>query len=287
MPLTLIRGGFRIIGAAPDGDSIRFHPDDPAAFTRAGIAVRTNTTGGAQLRLEGIDSLETHYSPRVGGLGQLHQPIRLADQAAALLPRLLGFTEVERDDQTVVSSIPERVPGYILTRFADKYGRCVAFAFGGDSARADLESVFVRPEDLAGSANSGMLDAGLAYPTYYSKLFPDLRAALTVAYRRARDARRGIWAEDVTESGFTVTGLETLTEQAVILPKLFRRLVDYLALGDGDTSLGGFPAYLATVDDRLIIASTAAVTGFDNVLAIQGQQVRMTHPPDDLIFIEA
>ena len=132
-----------------------------------------------------------------------------------------------------------------------------------------------------------MLAAGLAYPTYYSKLFPDLRNALTAAYQPARAGQRGLWAVDTTEAGFTVEDLATLTDQVVILPKLFRRLVDYLAINDGDPSLAGFGDYLATVNDRLIIASTAAVTGFDNVLQIDGQTVRMIHPPEDLIFIES
>ena len=52
-------------------------------------AVRTNAGGGAQLRLDGIDALETHYSPRGGG--PLHQPIDLAHQARDELVRWLGF----------------------------------------------------------------------------------------------------------------------------------------------------------------------------------------------------
>jgi hypothetical protein len=33
MPLTAISGTYRIVGASPDGDSVRFYPDDPNAFT--------------------------------------------------------------------------------------------------------------------------------------------------------------------------------------------------------------------------------------------------------------
>ncbi|MDT2007138.1 hypothetical protein FXW78_26045 [Rhodococcus opacus] len=29
---------YRILNAAPDGDSVRFYPDDPQAFARAGLA---------------------------------------------------------------------------------------------------------------------------------------------------------------------------------------------------------------------------------------------------------
>ncbi len=75
-----------------------------------------------------------------------------------------------------------------------------------------------------------MLTTGLAYPTYYEKLFPDLRQTMTVAVLVAREAGKGIWAKDATTKGFTVKNLKTLSDQAVILPKLYRRLIDYLAL---------------------------------------------------------
>ena len=49
MPLTRIVGTYRIVGTSPDGDSVRFHPDDPNAFQAAHIAAKTNAGGGAQL----------------------------------------------------------------------------------------------------------------------------------------------------------------------------------------------------------------------------------------------
>jgi sugar/nucleoside kinase (ribokinase family) len=125
------------------------------------------------------------------------------------------------------------------------------------------------------------------YPTYYSKLFPDLRNALTAAANQARTDRRGVWKDDATTSGATIASLEALDDQLVILPKLFRRLVDYLALGAGDVSLAGFLAFLASRDDRLFVISESHATGLDNITRVDGQTVRLLHPPDDLIFIEA
>ncbi len=288
MPLTVIKGSYRIVGAAPDGDSIRFYPTQTDAFTKAGVRnVRTNATGGAQLRLDAIDALETHYSPRVGGLGELHQPARYGNDAAERLPQLLGFTSITRgDNQVVTASEPDATPGYILTRFADKYGRCVAFAFPGDIDQDDLKPMFVDAAAVDTSANAGMLTAGLAYPTYYSKLFPDLRNALTDAVNGARAEKRGIWADDVTQTGVKVESLSTLTDDAVILPKLFRRLVDYIALNHGDVDMKGFSTYLATVDDRLILTTNSSMTGFDNVITVADQTVTLTQPPENLIFIE-
>jgi hypothetical protein len=59
MPMTMIKGSYRILGASPDGDSVRFYPDDPAVWAAAGITVRTNAADGVQLRLDAIDALET------------------------------------------------------------------------------------------------------------------------------------------------------------------------------------------------------------------------------------
>lgn len=60
MPLQLVRGRFPIHGSEPDGDSIRFVPDDPAVLTAAATGVRLGAAGGAQVRLDAIDALETH-----------------------------------------------------------------------------------------------------------------------------------------------------------------------------------------------------------------------------------
>jgi hypothetical protein len=95
-----------------------------------------------------------------------------------------------------------------------------------------------------------------------------------------------VWARDRTQKGVKVAGLATLTDEAVILPKLFRRLADYLELNAGDPSLAGFSAYLAQRDDPLIILSTGRYTGFDYVVRVDGQTVRLTTEPEDIAFQE-
>src|SRR5881227_772624 len=103
MPMLCLAGTYRIAGTQPDGDSIRFFPDDPALWARVPgpTAVRINAGGGAQLRLDAIDALETHYSPTGGG-GPLHQPLEFAHAARDELVRWLGFREVKREGETVI-----------------------------------------------------------------------------------------------------------------------------------------------------------------------------------------
>ena len=287
MPMLCLAGTFRILSTEPDGDSIRFYPDDPAQWQRvpAPNAVRTNAGGGAQLRLDGIDALETHYSPRGGG--PLHQPIDLAHQARDELVRWLGFRGIERTGETVTAATPEELPGYLLTRGADVYGRCVALVGRGDPPAATGTQAMVRVGDLRRTANHRLIATGLAYPTFYLKLYADLRAELVKQSRQARDAKKGVWAGDRTEKGVDVESLATLTDDAVLLPKLFRRLVDYLAINDRDVSLDGFPAYLEQREDAVFILSTGTYTGFDFVVSVRGQVVKLTTEPEDLVFQEA
>jgi endonuclease YncB( thermonuclease family) len=286
MPLSAISGQFRIIGASPDGDSVRFYPDDPGAFAAAGLTVRTNAAGGAQLRLEAIDALETHYTPR-SAPAPWHQPGELGGGAGSALLDLLGFNDVQRDDRgTVTAATPAQVPGSILTRFADKYGRAVSFVYAGAREGGDGK-VFVDVEEMRRSLNHSLLSAGWVYPTFYSKLYVDLRTDLVATAVAARDSGTGIWAQDATQNGFDVESREQLQEQLVILPKLFRRLADYLTLDEPTTvDLAGLPAFLEAKDDQLFTVPDGHKTGFDTLVKVQGQNVSLSVPPEQIVFLE-
>jgi len=61
----------------------------------------------------------------------------------------MGFCNVVRaEDETVTSSTPETVAGYIYTRSADLYGRCIALVGRGDPPEADGSSFFVDVDAL-------------------------------------------------------------------------------------------------------------------------------------------
>lgn len=90
---------------------------------------------------------------------------------------------------------------------------------------------------------------------------------------RARAIPGGVWG-DVTTSGATIATLTDITDQLVILPKLFHRLAEYFALSAGEISLAGFGAFLAGHTDRLFAISEGHSAGFDNVIDGQGQTER-------------
>jgi endonuclease YncB( thermonuclease family) len=263
---------------------VRFLPTDPAGWDQVpgATAVRRNASGAAQLRLDAIDALETHYTP-VGG-HMLHQPLELAHAAAAELLDWLGFTGVVRSGETVKSVAADGQPGFILTRGADVYGRCVALVGRGDAPGSGMLNVDVAL--LRETVNHHLLADGLAYPTFYTKLYADLRNELAAQSRAARSAKSGVFAEDLTEAGVTVESLATLTDTAVILPKLFRRLADYLHLNAADVSLAGFKAFLSQQADSLWVVSTGEKTTLDTLVDVSGQTVKLTREPEDLVFDE-
>jgi endonuclease YncB( thermonuclease family) len=268
---------------------IRFYPDDPGVWDTAGIAVRPNSTGGVQLRLDAIDALETHYTPPHAP-APWRQQVDLGAGAATALLDLLGFHDVVRDERNyVTTATPDQTPGYILTRFADKYGRAVAMAYAGNrrGRATDASEVFLDVAELRRSVNYQLLDAGWVYPTFYSKLYVDLRDDLAATTVTARSAQRGVWAEDATLSGFRLTSRKQLTDELVIMPKLFRRLAEYLTLDDtGKVSLAGFPAFLAAHADRLFTIPAGQATSFDTLIARRGQTLHLTLPPEQIIFQE-
>lgn len=295
VPLTLIRGVYRLSGAAPDGHSLRFTPNDPAVWVKAGVRARVNATGGAQLRLDAVDGLEMRYSPRSSPL-MWRQPADLALKAADRLLALLGFTDVQRSGNgTVVAASPQERPGFILCRFADVHGRPVAIAYPDDAGliglpgtgQPDGSSLWLNVSGLRPSVNYQLLAQGLVYPTFYGRLYVELREAFAAAAAAARQAGQGVWQQDATTAGFTVLSRQHVTDGLVVLPKLFRRLADYLVLQDpDDVDLAGFGAFLAARDDRLVRLPEGQVTSLDTLVRIADQHVRLTAPPDRIVFLE-
>ena len=125
MAMTLIEGHFEIAGAAPDGDSVKFYPKrgkENWKLVRSGRAIRSNQRGRAQLRLDGIDALKTHYNPQGGAIDTSHQPIEAAHAASAALLDWLGFSgsRARRQRSCRGTAKPKQVSGYILTRFSTR-----------------------------------------------------------------------------------------------------------------------------------------------------------------------
>jgi len=211
MAFRVIKGTFHIAGYAPDGDSVRFKAANPAWWSLLdGPKVGLNAKQHAQLRIEAIDTLETHFET-------FHQPLDLADQATEFLLRQLGITEVQWNaTRTKVTHARDGTPGFIITRTTERNRRPVAFVYAGRTERADGSEVFLDRRLIRRSINYRTLWAGMAYPTYYQGLFYDLRDTLTSAVLKARAERLGVWRRDRTTRGFEVDGVDGLMNVVVV-----------------------------------------------------------------------
>ncbi|HEY7092824.1 MAG TPA: thermonuclease family protein [Ktedonobacterales bacterium] len=289
MPMTVIRGSFHVKGASPDGDSIHFVADNEATWGKLqGAPSLAGALHAAQLRLEGIDALETHYTPPYGHAA-VHQPKQFAEGARTRLMQALGITNVKwtANGSRVTSADGDGAAGYILARATDKYRRPVAFVYAGAPAEADGTDIMLDVARLKQSVNYTLMAEGVVFPTYYKGLFPDLRHALTQAAQAARTAGEGLWPQDKTNTGVNVPALNAVSEQNISLPKLFRRIAEYLELGGGIDE-AGFRAFLQSKQDtdQVLVVSTGHFTHLDNLVTIHGDNVKLDQPPENIVFYE-
>jgi len=284
MPFTLIKGTFHVRNYSPDGDSIRFMPNNPMLIRElGGFKAKINAQGHVQLRIEAIDALETHYAPG-SGAGILHQPLELAHAAQELLLDYVGITNVVWDKaRNTVLSADDGKPGYIVARSVEKNGRPVAFVFTGEAEETDGQAIFLDEERLLKSYNYLALVKGLAYPTYYTGLFSDLRIVLSDAVREARQHQIGIYQLDVTTAGFVVDSLAVLTNDHPILPKLFRRITEYYV---STGTIVGFKEKLAEAKEPVLDLRNCNYTHFDTFVEQDGETIKLTRNPEELVFDE-
>jgi endonuclease YncB( thermonuclease family) len=294
MPFTLIQGTFHLVGRTragkdsgfePDGDSMQFKPDNAKLLDRLqknGSAYRLTSIGSTQLRFEGIDALELHFEGS-------HQPRPLADNARDFLTGRLGLNPVPYKPPEDLSVLPpverDGTPGFILSRALEAHGRPVAFVFDRDPPQPDGAEIVLKPALLRKSVNFKSMAAGHAYPLYYDTLFVDLRDAFTAATATAREKKLGIWADDRSVSGIAIGDQATLERDAVVFPKLFRRLTEYLKEHPGDAA--GFVTWLADKREQVLDLTTHNFTHFDNVVEEKGGAVRLLRRPQELVFVSA
>lgn len=252
-----------------------------------GHRVEFNAIGATQLRLEGVDALELHFTPAGGA--ETHQPRPAADQARGFLTKSLGLDPVSYvapDNVTVKPPvIHDGARGYILSRSLEAHGRPVSFVFSGAPAAKAGTSLFLDSKLLTQSLNYRLLRAGQAYPLYYDTLFADLRATFSKAVRHARGSQGsvkplGIWSTDVTssKSGLAVLGIADLEQHGYVFPKLFRRLAEWLATGAPDAA--GFAGFNKLATEQVLILDRASpeftnMTHLDNVIEVNGVKVKM------------
>ncbi|PPS46026.1 thermonuclease family protein [Chroococcidiopsis sp. TS-821] len=260
----VIKGNFVIKGKEPDGDSVRFIANNPNLYEELHRSYRIELSRdrSVQLRFEGIDAPEVHYGRDAQILG---------DKARDRLLDLMGFKNIIFTGNRVESTDPDRRPGAILSKAADANGRPVSYIFLDEDAAQLEDAEWIRVEDkrLKKTINYQMIQDGNAYYTVYTSTPLSHQKLLRKVATQARTDKLGIWAEDATNE-FELEDKTSITvpNGQLILPKLFRRCIDYLKAVDK-----GFDGNLK---DWLISISSGSRNENDRVVVSNSMELKLS-----------
>jgi hypothetical protein len=275
-------------GPEPSGDVIKFQPDTPALAgslpRRSGIPVDIGPRG-ISVRLEATAALINRF-------GDAHQELAGANAARDLLLAELGFTNVRYFSDLpnkVESADQDSLRGYVLSNGIDGNGRVTGFVYPGDPTAADGSDVFVDESRVDASINASLLTRGMVYPAFHGRLPVTLRNHLAAESRAARAAEPplGIWARATGDPNDAAQILGLAQVQTMVLwPKLFRRIVPYLAAGASD--FDGFEAWLREDpvhrDDELFLLDRGEPGHLHDVIHASGNTVALTVWPEDFVI---
>lgn len=258
-----IHGRLIVIGKEPDGDSVRFVPDDPGqlASLRRSYRIRPSSDSSVQLRFEAVDAPELHYGTAAQPLGALSRDRLLG---------WIGFTSLEYgapESTRVTASTPASVPAAVLSVAADPYGRPIAYVLVGDQGWPE-DGVWTLVDEalLARTLNARLLAEGMAYPTFYTSTPQPHRRQLRGLAGQARTAGRGVWELDQTAEFQLIDQASIGPDGQLILPKLFRRATDYLK----DVARG-FRGNLAD----WLLANAATPSRSENDTVVVGERIEV------------
>lgn len=269
----IIRGTFHVKGYSPDGDSIRFQADNDQHWDY--FKWQTASARKAkrkQLRVEAIDSLETHYE-------ELRQPSSFAVAALERILELIGITDIEYNLLvTRITNAKDGTPGFIASNSVDKFNRPICFVFPEKAKLTDGAEVPAAELPVEKSINYFLLKEAIVYPTFYASLEPELINLLREVAKKARKNARGLWAIDRTH-GFRLWNPDTIQSEAIILPKLFRRFVQFF---QKSSTIEGFPEYLNKYRDPILVDGKKSF--LHEQLEKTGNFYRLKTFPEDMIF---
>ncbi len=291
----LLRGSFVIRyddlprqGPQPDGDTVKFRPDNGAlveALPRPSGKPPDINSRGISVRLEAIDALETHFE-------ETHQETAGGRLARDELLARLGFTNVvffPDAPNSVQSADQDELRGHVLSNGIDANGRMIGFVFPGDHPDPDGTAVFLDEALLDHSLNAQLLAEGLVYPAFYTTLPASLRDHLAASSTAARTAGLGLWPRATGDPDRAATVADLMAaEELVIWPKLFRRMVPYLAAGFLD--FDGFDSWLradpVNRDDAiLLLDEPQEQANLHDVISASGHTIRLTRRPERFVIL--
>lgn len=267
MNYVIIKGNFRVVKHSPDGDSLKFQAKKASNWKKIVTVYHElfakkikEGQGVVQLRLQGIDALETHYTPgklsapsSVGSKtskkaiapkrNNYKQPVKYGNLATEKLMEIIGLQNVEwsrysvksvdikkgRTWKTYATKNADPIEGYIIVNDVERKGRPISFAFAGKTRLRDGGKVTKDKlqKILKDSINYQLLAEGLVYPYFFHTLSAKLRNVLADGVKSAQKKKLNIWLDDKTQEGIKLNKFSQITGEHIILPYLFRRLIKH------------------------------------------------------------
>jgi hypothetical protein len=329
MNYTLIKGSFHVVGQSPDGDSLKFRAANamlwdciPTENREIFIKNFKENAGVVQLRLEGIDALETHYTPpkpvnahssyKSKGYSQPEHFGRISTNA---LLEFLGVSDVKWrtfgrntfisqaiiNGSLVKTKLTDNVAGYIVSGDMEMNGRPVSWIFLGETDFADGDTI--SKDELARlaptSANYELLRLGMVYPLFFSTIPAVIRQLLSEAVKEglSRAAQYptepNIWLIDYSLRGIELNTVNLLVESHSIYPYLFRKIIKHytnveaLRQAAGEISSESIPmeGFFKEGNPTIFVISEQDFLRLDEILEISGFSIRMKKAPHDLVFL--
>lgn len=255
------------------------------------------------------------------------QPAALGVLATDKFLALLGFSSVKwqrtprgsyiSEVRTSATGTPikkegdDALPGFVVTGDTDQNGRPLSWAFTGSTPLAD--GATISAEDLAAmadrSANYQLIRTGMIYPLYLMSLAGVLRRKLDAAVQEAQLAASrlpadappsNIWQMDRSTKGVTIPTLKAITDEQVIYPDLFRRIIRHVSNLETAayweairSSATAIPPISSLALNKMFVGANPyvfVISGQDflrltDVIEVNGDTVRMKRSPHDLVFL--
>jgi endonuclease YncB( thermonuclease family) len=271
----VLAGTFHVKGFQPDGDSIRFQANKPENwdfFAWGSEAEKNNKK--KQLRIESIDAMETHYEG-------YHQPRPFALAALESLLELLNINSVTYSlSVTQIVDADDGKAGYIASAATDRFGRPVSYVFPKSAKLTDGAIMDSETLPIEKSINFLLAREGLVYPTFYTTTDRIFAEKIRAVIARARKTKRGLWSIDRTPD-FMLWDVRTIQEDVLLMPKLFRRLVNFF---DRYADFGKLEEYMAKQRDNLVLWDGTKKRSLADLMTISGRRLRMKTPIEDILF---
>lgn len=223
VPFLTLRGHFVVRERQmPDGDTVSF-----AALSKykkgvvdTNVPVSSSGDKTVNIRLQSIDAPEKS------------QPFGATSRNALL--RRLGFDPESlglADDDFSAGGGVAKIPGWLATHGLDGNQRPLGYVFHKNPGFRHSEIVSAADilAVVKSSENFRQALGGWAFPAFYENTDESHAVLFAEAAVKARAAKKGVWANDTTATGFVPTKDALHTDGSLVYPKFYRRVQKWSA----------------------------------------------------------